>query len=300
MLMKSPTASADIPSIAVPRRAGGHSLPRHFLLASAATLGLVKNRGSILSVAILAAAVVTNGAAASPAMCDARLHVELTPAVPNPRDSWFLSSLLSNQVNYPLTLRGQRTGFAIFELTGPGPEYPCQNVVDEMRKDGRVLSIHVDEESDDVPAIAAVSASDRVATSDMTMRVVASGALRRTLDLRTPDLRSLRIQSLQHVVTSSDSDEAEAVTVAAARLLIDEEPDRRRSLAGIASLYWAVRHPPEAWRVLLPIQLDGDDSKGENPGRAGNAMAATPAEQREISANAGSTALAHDTAAALL
>jgi hypothetical protein len=103
---------------------------------------------SILSAAILAAVLVNNIAAASPEMCDMRLSVELTPDVPNPFDSGFLSSLLSNQVNYRLTLRGWRPGSVIvIELTGPGPEYRCQNVVEAMRKDGRVLSINVDQES---------------------------------------------------------------------------------------------------------------------------------------------------------
>jgi hypothetical protein len=77
-----------------------------------------------------------------------RLSVELTPDVPNPLDSGFLSSLLSNQVSYRLTVRGWRPGSVIvIELTGPGPEYRCQNVVEAMRKDGRVLSINVDQES---------------------------------------------------------------------------------------------------------------------------------------------------------
>jgi hypothetical protein len=83
---------------------------------------------------------------------------------------------------------------------------------------------------------------------------------RRTLDLRPPDLRSLHVQNLQQVGTSADSDEAEAVTIAAAPLLLEEEPDTHLSVAGIASLYWAARHPTQAWRVFLPVQLDGYDA----------------------------------------
>ena len=79
---------------------------------------------------------------------------------------------------------------------------------------------------------------------------------RRTLDLRPPDLRSLHVQNLQGVVTSADSEEAEAVTIGAAPLLLEEEPDTHLSVAGIASLYWAARHPTQAWRVFLPVQLD--------------------------------------------
>ena len=105
-------------------------------------------RELILSAVMLAAVLVSNNAAASPAVCNMRLSVELTPDVPNPRDSGFLSSLLSNQVSYRVTLLGWRPGSVIvIELAGPGPEYLCQNVVDAMRRDGRVLSIHPDQES---------------------------------------------------------------------------------------------------------------------------------------------------------
>jgi len=103
--------------------------------------------GSILSAALLAALLVNNSAAAAPAVCNMRLSVELTPDVPDPLDSEFLSSLLSNQASYRLTLRGWRPGSVIvLELMGPGPEYRCQNVVEAMRRDGRILSIHLDQE----------------------------------------------------------------------------------------------------------------------------------------------------------
>jgi hypothetical protein len=106
-----------------------------------------RRNGSILSAAILAVVLVNNIAAASPTVCNMRLSVELTPDVPNPLDSGFLSSLLSNEASYQLTLLGRRTGSVIvIELAGPGPEYLCRNVVEAMRKDGRVLSIHLDQE----------------------------------------------------------------------------------------------------------------------------------------------------------
>jgi hypothetical protein len=97
---------------------------------------------------MLAAVLVNSIAAASPAVCGMRLGVELTPDVPNPVDSGFLSSLLGNEVSYRLTLVGRRAGSVIVvELMGPGPEYACQSVVEAMRKDGRVVSIHLDQES---------------------------------------------------------------------------------------------------------------------------------------------------------
>ena len=101
-------------------------------------------RSSILSAAMLATVLSSNNAAASAAACDMRLSVELTPDVPNPFDSGFLSSLLGNHADYRLTLLGRRPGSVIvIELTGPGPQYRCRNVVQAMRRDGRVLSIQV-------------------------------------------------------------------------------------------------------------------------------------------------------------
>src|SRR6266853_2410180 len=106
-----------------------------------------RRNGGILSAALLAALLVNNSAAAAPAVCNMRLSVELTPDVPDPLDSGFLSSPLSHQASYRLTLRGWRPGSVILlELMGPGPEYRCQNVVEAMRRDGRILSIHLDQE----------------------------------------------------------------------------------------------------------------------------------------------------------
>jgi hypothetical protein len=161
--------------------------------------------------------------------------------------------------------------------------------------------------------IAAVSASDRVA-------VRANVPPPRTLDLRLPDLRWLQVQNLHQVVTSADFDEAEAVTIAAAPLLLEETPDTDPSRGGIASLYWAASHPTQAWRVFLPIQLDEDDTSADIrptcadfavaqsgrvacPGRgywnrdraAGRATSETLTERREVTANPSPTMLAPDT-----
>jgi hypothetical protein len=161
---------------------------------------------------------------------------------------------------------------------------------------------------------AAVSASDRVA-------VRATVPPPRTLDLRLPDLRWLQVQNMHQVVTSADFDEAEAVTIAATPLLPEETtPDTDPSLGGLASLYWAARHPTQAWRVFLPIRLDGDDAAADIrapcadfavaqsgrvacPGRgywnrdraAGRATSETLTERREMSANPSPTMIAPDT-----
>jgi hypothetical protein len=82
--------------------------------------------------------------AAAPAPCQVRLTVELTPDVPEPTDAGFLGSLLSNQVNYRLSLRRERSdSLLVLDLTGPGPNYRCLNAIEAIRRDGRVLSVHV-------------------------------------------------------------------------------------------------------------------------------------------------------------
>jgi hypothetical protein len=99
----------------------------------------------ILTAAALAAVLFSNVAAAAASACNLRLSIELTPDVPNPQDEGFLSSLVGNHPGYQLTLRQQHGASAIaVELSGPGPAYRCENVVEAMRKDGRVLSVRVD------------------------------------------------------------------------------------------------------------------------------------------------------------
>ena len=94
---------------------------------------------------IAAALLIANTAlAAAPAACNVELTVELTPDVPNPTDEGFLGSLLSNQVDYLLSLRRERSdSLLVLELTGPGPAYRCRSAIETIRRDGRVLSVHV-------------------------------------------------------------------------------------------------------------------------------------------------------------
>jgi len=92
-----------------------------------------------------------------------------------------------------------------------------------------------------------------------------------------PTLLRIALSSL-HVAVGSPAD-------AAAPLLLEEEPDTHRSVAGIASLYWAARHPTQAWRVFLP-DLDSV---------AGRATSETLTEHHEISAHPSPTILAPDT-----
>jgi hypothetical protein len=102
--------------------------------------------GSVLLFALFG---MSAAAADEPGQCEVRLTVELTPDVPNPSTGGFLSSLLSNRVKYELTLQRERSDSVIVvDLTGPGPDYLCQHAIEAIRRDGRVLSVHVDRWSD--------------------------------------------------------------------------------------------------------------------------------------------------------
>jgi hypothetical protein len=224
-----------------------------------------RRKVGVVSAVLLAAVLASHVTPASAAACRMRLSIELTPDVPDPLDAGFLSSLLNNQVSYRLTLLGRQPGSVIVtELAGPGPDYRCRNVVETMRKDGRVLSIHLDRDN------AMRAASDRMP--------------RGTLDLRPPDLQSLDA-GRQTIGIPSNSDEAEAVTIAAAPLRVEEQPNAQPPPDGLASLYWASRHLAQAWRIFLPLRISADDL---TPGSSEPTAAYAPevlVEQRDISAN---------------
>jgi hypothetical protein len=99
---------------------------------------------AVLEVLVLGAGSAAQAAPFPP--CDLRLRVELSPDGPNPRDAGFVSSLLGNHPDYRLTLQQQDPESAslfTLELTGPGPEAGCGEVVDSMRNDARVVSVEV-------------------------------------------------------------------------------------------------------------------------------------------------------------
>lgn len=106
------------------------------------------------------AAVLLLGSAAAhadtQADCTMRLVVELTPDVPNPQDSGFLSSLLNDNPSYQLNwVRKVDMSFIALDLKGPGPLDRCEDVVETMRRDGRVLSVYPEPEEDDTVSVAA-------------------------------------------------------------------------------------------------------------------------------------------------
>ena len=100
--------------------------------------------GAAAALALLAALGRAPASEAGESLCNVRLTVELTPGVPHASDDGFLSSLLNNHIAYRLELLRQGDSSTIeVDLSGPGPEYRCQNVIESMRKDARVESIHV-------------------------------------------------------------------------------------------------------------------------------------------------------------
>ena len=98
--------------------------------------------GGLALLAIFTVLGGTSRAVADENVCDARLTVELSPSVPRAGDDGFISSLLNNHFAYHLELLRQDDSSTIeVDLSGPGPSYRCQNVIESMRKDARVESI---------------------------------------------------------------------------------------------------------------------------------------------------------------
>jgi hypothetical protein len=118
---------------------------------------MTRHTRSSLTAALLAALGVLLFPGGSPAeaaptrLCDMRLQVELTPDVPNPGDVGFISSLLGNHPDFRLTLQRQdpeTPSVITLDLTGPGSSAAgCDEVLDSMRKDARVMSIEVRREA---------------------------------------------------------------------------------------------------------------------------------------------------------
>jgi hypothetical protein len=84
------------------------------------------------------------------APCDLRLRVALAPDVSNASDAGFISSLQSNHPDYQLVVQVQDlwdSSVIVLNLRGPGPEARCREVVKSMRKDARVVSVEVEQDT---------------------------------------------------------------------------------------------------------------------------------------------------------
>ena len=62
----------------------------------------------------------------------------------------------------------------------------------------------------------------------------------------------------------SENEELESVLTTARPLRVELQPGPRACVAGLGALYWGIRHPSHAWRVILPIP-PADDSTGDVP-----------------------------------
>jgi hypothetical protein len=103
--------------------------------------------GAVTAAALVAVLGGTSVTVGQEEVCEARLIVEFDPDVPNVSNDGFLSSLLNRHFNYRLKLLrqdDQDPSIVELELTGPGPEYRCQNVIETMRRDARVESIRIE------------------------------------------------------------------------------------------------------------------------------------------------------------
>jgi hypothetical protein len=114
------------------------------LRGSAVKVNYARALGVLVAVALVVFGVPAT-AGAQERDCEVRLTVEVSPAVPNASDDGFLSSLLNRYFDYRLALR-REVALSVVELDlrGPGPEYRCQKVIEMMRKDARVQSIHIE------------------------------------------------------------------------------------------------------------------------------------------------------------
>jgi hypothetical protein len=79
-----------------------------------------------------------------PAACTLRFVATLSPDVPNPRDSSFVSSLLGDHGGYALYLEHVIDDTHLdMLLVGPGPRRNCRQVLDSIGKDSRIQSVNV-------------------------------------------------------------------------------------------------------------------------------------------------------------
>jgi len=103
--------------------------------------------GTVAAAALVAVFGGASVAAGQEELCEVRLKVELDPDVPNVSNDGFLSSLLNRHFNYHLELLrrdDQDPSVVELKLTGPGPQYRCENVIETMSRDARVQSVRVE------------------------------------------------------------------------------------------------------------------------------------------------------------
>ncbi len=111
----------------------------------------VNVRAGLLAAGTLAAVLCINDAdSAIPERCHARLLLQLTPDIPNPRDPSFLSALTANPLYEIVWVEGNDTT-ATVDLIGPATDYHCEDEIKRIRRDAHIMDLKVlqpDSESD--------------------------------------------------------------------------------------------------------------------------------------------------------
>ena len=111
---------------------------------SRATANIAIARTTLAALALITAFPVCADEPMAQPNCAMQISVEVTPDVPDPSDSGFISSLLGAHPQYQLfLLQATDDTHVSLQLQGPGPAERCQAVVDSIRNDGRVSSIDV-------------------------------------------------------------------------------------------------------------------------------------------------------------
>jgi hypothetical protein len=74
------------------------------------------------------------------------------------------------------------------------------------------------------------------------------------LDLRPPDLHGILSTDSPQAIPPIDAEDTPAFVIVGAPQLQEMQSHTHVPQTGIGSLYWALRHPARAWRILLPEQ----------------------------------------------
>jgi hypothetical protein len=93
-------------------------------------------------IVIGALAAVLSAKSATADGCRARLHLKVTPDVPDPTAQSFLSALTSSPLYEIIWIKGHDTS-ATVELRGPATDFHCKAEIERMRRDSQIEELKV-------------------------------------------------------------------------------------------------------------------------------------------------------------
>ncbi len=76
----------------------------------------------------------------------------------------------------------------------------------------------------------------------------------KSLDLRPPNLQSILLSDSSQAITPIGAEDTSGLVIVGAPQLQEMQSHTHVPQTGVGSLYWALRHPTRAWRILLPAQ----------------------------------------------